>query len=76
MAERPTKQFTCRYFHDGAWWAINVAAYDWDDAETRARKLGLQLDGEIQRIIPQVAGARIGVRFWTALRNFIHSRSQ
>lgn len=71
MSERSTRQFACRYFHDGAWWGIHVSAYDWDDAATRAQKLGLQLDGEIGAIIPAITSLGLRVRLLTALRNFV-----
>ena len=70
-AERPPKQFACRYFHDDAWWGLTITAYDWDDAANRANKLGVQLDGEIGAIIPAAPGVGIVVRVWTALRNFL-----
>lgn len=71
MAERPTTQFFCRYFHDGVWWGVQISAYDWTDAAARAAKLGLQLDGEIGAKVPAVAGAGFAVRCWTAMRNLL-----
>lgn len=51
--ERETKEFVCRYFHDGVWWSLNIRAYDFDDAEARVAKLGnLQLQGELMMTIP------------------------
>ncbi len=45
--DRPTKSFLCRYYHDGHWWAVTLQAYDFEDAEARAKKLSLQLEGEL-----------------------------
>lgn len=69
MSDRPTKQFRCRYFHDGAWWGLQITAYDWHDAEIRAQKLGAQLDGEVGATVPALPGAGIAVRVWTTLKN-------
>lgn len=46
--DRKTRRFTCRYYHDGAWWSVNIDAYDLPDAEVRVKKLGnMILDGEL-----------------------------
>jgi len=45
-ADRPTKKFLCQYYHDGSWWSQTIDAYDFEDAEIRAKKLSMQLDGE------------------------------
>jgi len=71
VPERSTKQFACRYFHEGSWWGINLSAYDWADAAARAKKLGVQLDREIGTI-----GADVGVRFWTIIRNLTSPRGR
>ena len=64
------RQFACRYYHDDAWWGLNIVAHDWEDAEVRARKLGLQLDGEIGAIIPaDIPCAGIAIRIRVAFRN-------
>jgi hypothetical protein len=46
MNERSFKTYCCEYFHDGSWWGLTITAYDWSDAEVRAKKLGLRLLGE------------------------------
>jgi len=71
------KTYTCRYYHDGKWWALDLVAQDDDDAEARVRKLGnLELLGEVKATIPAVAGAGFVVRVITSLRNFLwHARS-
>ena len=74
MVERSTKQFVCRYFHDGSWWALNLSAYDWDDAEERATKLGLQLEGEIGEIVPAFVGSGTVVRLLIGVRNFLRPK--
>jgi len=74
MVERSTKQFACRYFHDGSWWALNLSAYDWSDAEKRAAKLGLQLDGEIGQIVPAYVGTGIFVRLLVGFRNLLRPK--
>lgn len=56
MSDRPTIQFCCSYYHDGAWWALTIAAYDWSDAEARCKKLGLKLDGELMATVPRMFG--------------------
>ena len=70
------KQFACRYFYEGSWWGINLSAYDWADAEARARTLGVQLDGEICAIDPAFESAGVCVRLWTILTNITHPRGQ
>jgi hypothetical protein len=61
--DRPCKTYCCEYFHDGAWWGINITAYDWADAEVRAKKLSLQLKGEHYATIPaNIPGAGLFVR--------------
>ena len=52
MAER-FKTYECRYYHDGTWWALQIAARDYPDAEARVRKLGnAQLSGEVVMTLP------------------------
>lgn len=70
--ERATKRFVCRYHHDGAWWSVVIDAYDWADAEARARRLSMQIDGELVATIP----ARMGwlVRIGLALANFFRRK--
>lgn len=67
------KTFVCRYYHKGSWWALNITAADWTDANDRAAKLGnLQVLGELHASIPaNVLAAGLIVRLWTALMNFI-----
>jgi hypothetical protein len=53
MSERSTKEYVCRYYHDGSWWGLEITAYDNADAEARVAKLGnLQLQGELMMTIP------------------------
>lgn len=61
--------FCCSYFHDGSWWGITITAYDWADAEVRAKKLGLRLDGEFVASIPALLPASGLVQAVVALRN-------
>jgi lysozyme family protein len=57
MSGKETKEFCCQYYHDGTWWCLNLQAYDEEDAEARARKLGnLQVLGELMMTIPAGAG--------------------
>lgn len=54
---KKTKPFLYSYYHDGFTWSVTLHAYDWDDAEARARKLGnLRLDGELIAEIPAHIG--------------------
>lgn len=55
--DRSTKRFLAEYYHDGGTWGIDIYAYDFDDAEVRCKKLGLQLLGEHKMTIPAVGGA-------------------
>jgi len=71
LPARSMKQFACRYFHEGSWWGINLSAYDWADAEARAKKLGVQLDEEIGTI-----GADVAVRLWTIIKNLTSPRGR
>lgn len=67
------KTYTCRYYHDGKWWALDLVAQDAEDAEARCRKLGnLQLLGEIKMRIPaSLPGAGFGVRAISLFRNLL-----
>lgn len=54
---RKTKPFLFSYYHDGGNWSVTIHAYDWQDAEARAKKLGnLKLDGEIVSELPARCG--------------------
>lgn len=66
------KEYACRYYHNGSWWALSIYAADWADAEARISKLGnLELSGEISgRIRASFPGSGILVRFIVWLRNF------
>lgn len=56
--DRKTREYVCRYYHDGAWWGLNIHAYDMTDAQARVAKLGnLQLNGELVMTIPVVTGS-------------------
>lgn len=69
------KTYTCRYYHDGKWWALDLMAQSVEDAEARVRKLGnLQLLGEVKMRIPAGGGAGLLVRAITSLRNFFWGR--
>lgn len=46
------KKFLASYYHRDSWWAVEIYAVDWDDAETICRKLSLRLDGEYKFSIP------------------------
>lgn len=67
--DRDTRPFCCRYYHDGAWWALTIYAYDWSDAGARCRKLGVALDGELVAKVPALFGTRL-MRAITAWRNY------
>lgn len=42
------KTYECRYYHDGKWWAFDIQAPTYPDAEARVRKLGnAQIVGEV-----------------------------
>jgi hypothetical protein len=70
MLERPFKTYSCSYYHDGAWWAIHITAYDFQDAETRAKKMNLRLDGETTLVIPALVPASgLFARIFTAIGN-------
>lgn len=56
MNNQPTKRFLADYFHDGAWWGVDIYAYDFPDAEVRCKKLGLKFLGEHQMTIPAGTG--------------------
>jgi len=73
--ESSWKTYTCRYFHDGHWWALDLIARDHTDAEARAAKLGnLQLLGEVKMRIPaRVPAANLLARFIAWIRNALTS---
>lgn len=65
---KKTRPFLFSYHHDGAKWAVTLHAYDWEDAEARAKKLGnLRLDGELMATIPAQVG--IIAKLTCAIRN-------
>lgn len=71
------KKYACRYYHDGKWWALDLMAQNYEDADARVRKLGnLQLLWEVKAQIPAIAGAGILVRVITSLRNFLSRRAR
>lgn len=49
---KKTKKYCTRYYHDNTWWASEIMAWDWEDAEVRCKKLNMQLDGEYVMEIP------------------------
>jgi hypothetical protein len=67
---RKTREYVCRYYHDGAWWGLNIHAYDMADAEARVAKLGnLQLNGELLMTIHAVPGGNWIPRLICWVRN-------
>lgn len=56
MTKRNTK-FLARYFHDGAWWTLELYASDFDDAQAICDAHNLQLDGQHMMTIPVMAGS-------------------
>ena len=76
IKEKKCKKFTCSYFHDGAWWGLEITAYDWKDARARVAQLGrLRLDGELYASIPAFLGGGIIARIWCYLANLFRGRS-
>lgn len=77
MLHTDWKTYTCRYFHDGHWWALDLVARDHADAEARAAKLGnLQLLGEVEMRVPAgIPGSGIFARFIVWIRNVFTSGS-
>ena len=65
--ERQCRTYCAEYFHDGSWWGITFTAYDWADAEARAKKMSLQLLGEQGPTIS--AGIPAGGLFMRGLTN-------
>jgi hypothetical protein len=71
MNDRPTKRFLAEYFHDDAWWTVDIYAYDFADAETRCKKLSLKLLGEHKMTIPATGRSWLPtliIRFRNALK--------
>lgn len=68
-AQQKTKSYACSYSHDRARWPVTIHAYDWEDAEARCRKLGLNLDGELVATVPVQVG--LLAKLACAVRNFI-----
>lgn len=70
-SDQPTKRFLAEYFHDDAWWSVDIYAYGFSDAEIRCRKLSLRLLGEHQFTIPATGGRWIPnliIRFQNLIR--------
>jgi hypothetical protein len=64
-----TYKYLCRYFHDDRWWELEIFAYDSGDAESRARKLGVQLLGKHIATVRAAKGMSFAVRFICWIRN-------
>jgi hypothetical protein len=69
MDNHPCKTYCCEYYHDGSWWGIDITAYDWADAEVRAKKMSLQLLGESGGKVSAVPGMGTIVKLLTWVRN-------
>lgn len=77
QATRLCKEYVCEYYHDGAWWGLEITAYDFRDAEARVAKLGnLKLKGELMAKIPACRGAGLFVKSLCACRNFLWRSSR
>jgi hypothetical protein len=64
------KTYACRYYHDGKWWALDLAAQNNDDAQARIKKLGnLQLLGEVKMEFPAWRAAGLFARLLVSSRN-------
>ncbi len=73
---KSTKEFVCKYYHDGAWWGLNIHAYDMEDAKARVAKLGnLQLNGELIMSIPCIPGAGLFVKATCWVRNSLWGKA-
>lgn len=69
-----TKPYVCRYFHNGGWWGLEIHAFDDQDAEERAKKLGnLQVLGRLEMTIPANRATGLFVRGLCAIRNFFYA---
>ena len=62
--DRDTEKYTCQYYHDGGWWVLIIDAYDWADAEVRAKRLGLQFLGKHKIRLPGWIGWIIPIVCW------------
>jgi hypothetical protein len=45
-------RFFVRYFHDGAWWGVDLDAYDFADAEARCEAPDMKPEGQHMATIP------------------------
>lgn len=63
------KTYLLDYFHDGAWWCVEISATSLDDAKVRMRQIGVtgRIAGTLEMVIP----ARLGffARAYCGLRN-------
>lgn len=71
------KTYTCRYYHEGSWWALDIEAQDQADAEARVAKLGnLQLLGEVKmRLRADTPAAAPLIRLLVWVRNALKSET-
>lgn len=78
--------YGCSYWHDGANWGIQIAAYGFEDAQERLRQIGRtgKVDGRLYAIIPDQTGffvkafcrlANLARRLKSALRGDSGGRS-
>ncbi len=69
---KKTNTYLFSYYHDGAWWVLELQAYDQSDATERLNKLPLaKYDGELMLKIP--IAPHWAVRAIGELKGFIHS---
>lgn len=66
------RRFVASYHHDGHWWILDIYAYDWSDAETRCKKLGLRLDGEFAGVVEGSLRSRAFVEVFCRVRTAVH----
>jgi hypothetical protein len=65
------KTFLYKYFHEGSWWMVEIAATNEDDAQARINKLPLaQPMGELMMKVPAHTGMLASLICW--LRNFFY----
>ena len=65
------KRFVARYYWDESWWHLDIFAKDWADAESRCKRLNIQLDGEYVLSYRDFPGAQFIANVIIGVRNVL-----
>ena len=67
--KQETEKFVCEYYHDSSKWQQTIDAYDFEDAQVRAKKLSMTLLGK--QLVQAPGVIKWLVLFYCRIRNFL-----